>query len=76
MNASDQNPPGGASGVRATTVLDAGKLKRKTIKALKRGKGRIMEQVDEIANEASATADGRTLLRLVILVQKQPRRRG
>ncbi len=75
---SAENTPSnkGASGERAAAIVDAGKLKRKAIKALKRGRGRVMEHVDEIAAEAAQTTEGRTVLRVVILVRKPPRRRS
>ena len=62
------------NGAAATTpiVIDLGKTRRKRIKALKRGKGKLMEMVQaDLGDEA----DGRVLVPVVMLYRRRRRKR-
>ncbi len=65
--------------VEVTTpiVVDLGKTKAKQIKRLKRGEGRLMEEVvevmDEIVEALGEEVDGKTLVPIVIVYEKKPK---
>ena len=67
--------------VTAPIIVNLGKKKRKTIKRLKRGKGRAMDEVmdvvDQVQTSLAAQAEGKILVPVVIIYgQKQRRLRG
>jgi hypothetical protein len=62
-------------------VIDMGKQRRKRIKALKRGRGKLMDEVCRVISETQMTlgteANGKELLPVVVIYrQKRKRRRG
>jgi hypothetical protein len=67
----DQAPP---------VVLDLGKTKKKLIRALKRGEGKLMEDVSEAVEAVRANLspelDGKVLVPVVIVYQRKPGRKG
>ncbi len=56
-------------------VVDLGKTKRKHVKRLKRGEGRLMEEVidvmDEIVEALGEEVDGKTLVPIVIVYKEK-----
>lgn len=60
-------------------IVDLGKTKRKHIKRLKRGHGRLMEEVvdvmDEIVEALAEEVDGKTLVPVIIVYEKKPKQR-
>jgi hypothetical protein len=65
--------------VTAPVVVDLGKARRSRIKDLKRGRGRLMEEVDEVVDdvraEMGAAAEGKHFIPIVI-VYRRKRRKG
>ena len=62
----------------APVVVDLGKQKSKTLRALKRGQGKLMEDVGRVVQELranSAELAGKELVPVVILYRKRPKRR-
>lgn len=61
-------------------VVDLGKEKRSRIKALKRGSGKLMQEVRNATNEVLASlgpaADGREVIPIVFIYRKKERRRN
>ena len=62
-------------------VLDLGKTKKKLIRALKNGEGRLMEDVAEaveaVRNNLSPELEGKTLIPVVIVYERKvARKRG
>ena len=61
-------------------VIDAGKTKRKRIKELKRGTGKLMaevlEAVDEVGRGLGKEAEGKVLVPVVLIYKKRGGRRG
>ena len=65
-------------------IIDLGKAKRKRIKALKRGRGKLMEEVTCALNEASDDIRSRLgeeaangpLIPVVLIYRKKRKRRG
>jgi hypothetical protein len=79
---SDAVESGGEGGeIQMTTpiIIDLGKTKRKRIKRLKRGQGRLMDEVidvlDEVAEELGEELDGKTLVPIVMIYQKKDGRK-
>lgn len=70
---------GGAITV-APIIIDLGKKKRKQIKALKRGSGKLMDEVAEVLNQVHGNlgpdADLKNLIPVVMLYSKKPKRRS
>lgn len=66
--------------VTAPVVVDLGKTKRSRIKALKRGRGRLMEEVAEVVEdvrgEMGAAADGKHFIPIVLVYKRKTRRKG
>ncbi len=60
-------------------VVDMGKIKNKHIKRLKRGNGRLMEEIvevmDEIVDALGEEVDGKTLVPIVIVYEKKAKQR-
>lgn len=65
--------------VNAPIVLDVGKAKRRDIRDIKRGQGRLMADVHDAVAEVSATAgeaiDDQQLVPVVLVYRKKGRRR-
>ncbi len=63
----------------APVVIDLGKEKSKTLKALKNGEGPLMQDVarvlEEVRAKSSELAD-KELVPVVIIYRKKPKRRG
>jgi len=70
-------PRRSASG-REPVILDAGKVRRKAIKALKGGQGSLLEEIEAIAqearNELKASGSKREVVPLVLIYRRAPRR--
>ena len=60
-------------------VVDMGKINKKHIKRLKRGKGRLMEEVvdvmDEVVDVMGEEVDGKILVPVVIVYEKKKGKR-
>jgi hypothetical protein len=60
-------------------VLDLGKTKRKSIRALKKGEGELMEEVaaavEAVRNNLGAEVEGKVLTPVVIIYERRARRR-
>jgi hypothetical protein len=56
-------------------VLDLGKKKRKAIKDLKKGRGKLMDEVQAALNQMKATlgadAEGKTILPIVVVYREK-----
>jgi len=63
----------------APIILDLGKKKRSALKDLKRGRGRLMDEVEDALGEVLASlgdeAEGKQMVPIV-LVYKRKRKRG
>jgi hypothetical protein len=61
-------------------VLDLGKTKKKFIRELKRGEGKLMEDVAEaveaVRSNLSSEMDGKILVPVVIVYQRKTRKSG
>jgi hypothetical protein len=61
-------------------IVDLGKTKRKKIKALKKGKGELLLEIDQAVDMAShslgAEADGKIFVPVVILYKPKSKRVG
>jgi len=61
-------------------VLDLGKTKKKLIRELKRGEGKLMEDVAEaveaVRSNLSSEMDGKILVPVVIVYQRKASRKG
>lgn len=61
-------------------VIDLGKKKQKQVRDLKRGQGKLMDEVAEVLERVRAElgpgADGRQLVPVVMIYRKKERRRG
>jgi len=64
----------------APIIIDLGKEKRKRIKDLKRGRGRLMNEVAGVINEArmnlGAEADGKEFIPIILIYRKKRKRKG
>lgn len=71
--------PAGQPVANAPVILDLGKASRKSIKQLKRGKGKLLDDVQEAMREVQTTlgaqADGKQLIPVVLLYRKRSKRR-
>lgn len=60
-------------------VVDLGKVKRKRVKQLKRGEGRLADEVlevlDEVVEELGTDLDGATLVPVVMIYERKPKKR-
>ena len=60
-------------------VIDLGKTKRKHIKRLKRGEGKIMDEVvdvmDEIVDVLGEEVDGKTLVPVIIVYEEKSKQK-
>ena len=77
---SDLVTPGLSSEI-TPIIMDLGKEKRKRIKDLKRGRGKLMAEIARVMNETQMSlgsdADGRELIPVVLIYkQKKRRKRG
>ncbi len=66
--------------LNAPVILDLGKTKRKNIKQLRQGRGKLIGDIDEAMKEISQSmgsqADGKQLIPVVLLYRKKSKRRG
>jgi len=64
----------------APIIVDLGKKKAKAIKALKRGDGRLMDEVDQVISdvgaELGADADKTELVPIVLVYRRKEKRRA
>lgn len=60
-------------------IVDLGKQKRKRIKALKEGRGRLMDEVtdvvDQVRESLGEDAEGKVMIPVVLLYRRRRRRR-
>jgi hypothetical protein len=65
--------------VNAPVIVDLGKKKRKSIRQLKQGRGRLLGDVENAMQELTATlgekAEGKQLVPVVLLYRKKARKR-
>ena len=68
------------AGQAPPVVLDLGKTKKKLIRALKRGEGKLMDDVAEaveaVRSNLSSELDGKVLIPVVIVYERKTPRRG
>lgn len=85
MTTVDESTRSGTTAVATTNqlppvVLDLGKTKKKLIRALKRGEGRLMEDVAEameaVRSNLGSELEGKALIPVVIVYQRKTSRRG
>jgi hypothetical protein len=61
-------------------VLDVGKRKKSVIKALKNGRGRLMDEVEETVEDVRAnlgeSVEGKELVPVVLIYRQKTKRRG
>ena len=73
------NQQNGAASVTTPIVIDLGKTRRKRIKALKRGKGKLVDEVRDVVGlvreDLGEEAGGRTLVPVVVLYRRRRRKR-
>lgn len=72
-------------GVKASTemtqpvIIDLGKQKNRTLKNLKKGKGKlwgeVLDVVEEVKDSLGAEADGKVLVPIVMIYREKPRRK-
>lgn len=64
----------------APIIIDLGKEKKKRIKDLKRGRGRLMNEVAGVINEArmnlGTEADGKEFIPIILIYRKKRKRKG
>lgn len=64
----------------APIIIDLGKEKRKKIKDLKRGRGKLMAEVAGVINEArmnlGTEADGKEFIPIILIYKRKRRRKG
>ena len=60
-------------------ILDLGRQKSKELRALKKGEGKLWDEVlgivEEVKEQLGEKADGRVLMPVVMIYQKKPKRR-
>lgn len=60
-------------------ILNLGKQKRKRIKKLKEGRGKLWVEVQDVIDEVSTMLndelEGKTIVPLILIYQKKPRRK-
>ena len=60
-------------------LIDLGKTKRKRVRDLKRGKGPLLDKVedaiDQSVEELGADAKGKTILPIVVVIEKRPKKK-
>ena len=60
-------------------VVDLGKIRRKHVKRLKRGEGRLVEEVldvlDEVVEELGDDLEGSSLVPMVMIYERKPKKR-
>ena len=63
----------------APIVVDLGKVKRKAVKRLKRGRGKLIDEAYQVMAEVEANlgdeATNKELLPVIILYEKKPKKR-
>jgi hypothetical protein len=61
-------------------VIDLGKQRPKLVKQLKEGRGKLWDEVadviDEVGEQLGAEANGKTLVPIILVYRKKPRRRS
>jgi Family of unknown function (DUF6200) len=61
-------------------ILDLGKASRKRVRQLKRGQGRLLEDVQDALTEVTATlgeqAEGKQIVPVVLMYRKRSRRKA
>ena len=69
-------------GIEVTTpvIIGMGKTKKKHIKRLKKGKGRLMDEVvdvlDEVAEELGDDLDGKVMVPIIIVYKEKKKKRS
>jgi hypothetical protein len=75
-----ETTPVSPAGQAPPVVLDLGKTKKKLIRALKRGEGKLIEDVTEaveaVRSNLSSELDGKVLVPVVIVYQRKTSRKG
>ncbi len=68
-----------APDVVTPVVVDLGKVKRKHVKALKRGEGKLADEVlevlDEVVEELGDELEGATLVPVVMIYERKPKQK-
>ena len=61
-------------------ILSLGKQKKKNIKKLKKGEGKLMDEVvdviEQVHEQLGEEADGKVIVPVVIVYKEEPRKRG
>jgi Family of unknown function (DUF6200) len=75
-----ETTPVSHAGQAPPVVLDLGKTKKKLIRELKRGEGKLMadvaEAVEAVRSNLSSELDGKVLVPVVIVYQRKASRKG
>lgn len=75
-----ETTPVSSAGQALPVVLDLGKTKKKLIRELKRGEGKLMadvaEAVEAVRSNLSPEMDGKILVPVVIVYQRKTSRKG
>jgi cellobiose-specific phosphotransferase system component IIA len=76
-----ETPAAAASGATSAdpVVIDLGKVKKKAVKALKQGRGPLIEEIDDVISqvrESLAEAGvGQTILPVIVLYREKPKKK-
>ena len=66
--------------VNAPLILDLGRTRRKEVQDLKRGRGKLLREVQDAIDEVTASlgdqAEGKQLIPVVLVYRRRPRRRS
>ena len=68
------------SGIHPPIIIDLGKAKKKRVRRLKRGRGRLMDEVqdtlEEVRQRLGDQAKGKELVPVVMIYRKRRKRKG
>jgi hypothetical protein len=60
-------------------IIDLGKQKNRTLKSLKKGKGKlwneVLDVVEEVKNTLGTEADGKVLVPIIMIYREKPKRK-
>jgi hypothetical protein len=76
-----ESPEEGEANLMVVTpiVVDLGKIRRKHVKLLKQGEGRLVEEVldvlDEVVEELGDDLEGSSLVPIVMIYERKPKKR-
>jgi hypothetical protein len=66
--------------IRDPIVMDVGKKRRRSIKRLKRGRGGLMGEIEQVVEDVRAemgdAAEGREIIPVILIYERRPKRRA